>query len=353
MSDITIQQLTDALLDESKVFPARFLHRLSDLSPEDAGAIEKIWPSVSTRRRAALLEDLEQLGEADDILYFYDLCRLALNDDLPTVRQQAIQILRNYETPELIPTFLSMMLKDSSPEVRAAAAAAMGSFVYMGEIEEISSRMLRRIEDCLLQVTTSSDAKIVRRRALEALGFSSRDEVPPLIEKAYAMKDTDWQITALFAMGRSADARWKSQVLARLDDALQGLRAEAAGAAGELELREATKPLLKLLRDDDDDVRAAAIWSLSQIGGERIADALEALLEKTEDENEVELLENALDNLAFTEDMRNFALLDIPDDVADGDESIGDGDEDIDEADTDIDGVDEDWEEEEDEDSPA
>ena len=30
-----------------------------------------------------------------------------------------------------------MTEKDSSPDVRAAAAAAMGGFVYMGEIEEI------------------------------------------------------------------------------------------------------------------------------------------------------------------------------------------------------------------------
>jgi HEAT repeat protein len=344
MSEISIQQLIDALLDESKVFPVRYMHRLSDLTSEDAGTIGKVWPSISARRRTTLVEDLEQLGEADDILFFDEVCRIALKDDIPAVRCLAIQILRTYETPDLIPIFLTMIEKDNSPDVRAAAAAAMGEFVYMGEIDEISSRILRRIEDCLLRVTTGSDDKLVRRRALEALGVSSRDEVPPLIEKAYAMKDADWQITALFAMGRSADARWKTQVLARLDDSRPGVRAEAAGAAGEIELQEATKPLLKLLRDDDDDVRAAAIWSLSQIGGDRVAAALEALLENNRDEDESELLEDALDNLAFTADMRNFALLDIPDDAADMDNDIDD--EDMTDADKD-------WEEELDEDSPA
>jgi HEAT repeat protein len=337
MSEISIQQLIDALLDESKTFPVRYMHRLSDLTLEDAGAIEKVWSNISPRRRTSVLEDLEQLGEADDILFFDEVCRIALKDDVPAVRRLAIQILRTYETPDLIPAFLTMMEKDSSPDVRAAAAAALGGFVYMGEIDEISSRILRRIEDCLLRVTTSSDDKLVRRRALEALGVSSRDEVPPLIEKAYALKDADWQITALFAMGRSADARWKSQVLARLDDSRPIVRAEAAGTAGELELQEATKPLLKLLRDDDDDVRAAVIWSLSQIGGDRVAEALEALLENNEDEDEAELIEDALDNLAFTEDMRNFALLDIPDDAADMDDENDD----------------EDWEDELDEGSPA
>jgi len=342
MSDISIQQLIDALLDESKVFPARYLHRLSDLTLEDASEIKKQWFSISPKRRTALLEDLEQLGEADDILSFDEVCRIALKDDVPAVRRLAIQILRTYEKPRLIPAFLTMMETDTSPEVRAAAAAAMGAFIYMGEIEEISTRILRWIEDCLLRVTNSSDDKLVCRRALEALGYSSRDEVPPLIEKAYAMKDADWQVSALFAMGRSADARWKSLVLARLDDSRPAVRAEAAAAAGELELQEATKPLLKLLRDEEDDVRTAAIWSLSQIGGERVAEALDALLQKTEDEDETELLEDALDNLAFTGDMRKFALLDIPEDESDMDDEVDDNETD-----------DEDWEEEQDEDSPA
>ncbi len=47
MSEISIKQLTDALLDESKVFPARYLHRLSDLTSEDAGAIKNIWPKIT------------------------------------------------------------------------------------------------------------------------------------------------------------------------------------------------------------------------------------------------------------------------------------------------------------------
>lgn len=345
MSDITIQQVIDALLDESKVFPARLLHRLSDLTAEDAGVIENSWSGIYSRRRIALLEDLEQLGEADDILSFNEICRIALKDELPEVRSQAVQILRAYEQPDSIPTFLIMMEKDASPEVRAAAAAAMGSFVYMGEIEEITARVLHRIEDTLLRVTTGSDTKLVRRRALEALGYSSRDEVPPLIENAYGMKDPDWQISALFAMGRSADARWKSQVMARLDDTRPGVRAEAATAAGELELREAAKPLLKMLRDDDSDVRAAAIWSLSQVGGERAAEALELLLEKTQDEDEVELIEDALDNLTFTVDLRSFALLNIPEDAANVENDFSDDVEDDD--------IDEDWEEEQDEGSPA
>jgi len=60
---------------------------------------------------------------------------------------------------------------------------------------------------------------------------------------------------------------------------------------------------LRLLEDEDDDeVSGAAIWSLSQIGGEDVRTYLENLLDQSEDEEQTEFLEEALDNLSFTED---------------------------------------------------
>ena len=54
---------------------------------------------------------------------------------------------------------------------RAAAAGALGRYVFAGEIEEISAQELREIEDLLLEVLNSDQPKVVRRYALEALGF--------------------------------------------------------------------------------------------------------------------------------------------------------------------------------------
>jgi HEAT repeat protein len=330
---IAIQQLLEALLNESKILHPRYLYRLSDLQPQEVIQLGKIWPRVSVSRRQSLMEDLEELGEADDLLDFDGVCRIALKDDEAEVRRLAVQILQNYEAQDLIPTFLTMMEDDNQVGVRAAVAAAMGSFVYLGEIEELPGKTLHGIEACLLRVMTGSDESLVRRRALEALSFSSRKEVPPLIEAAYALKDKDWHVSALCAMGHSADERWNGKVLESLDDQRTDVRIEAIAAAGELELREATKPLLRFLRDDNDDVRAAAIWALSQIGGEGVQEALEALFELTEDEDEAELLENALDNLAFTEDVRSFSILEIgnegPDLFEGGDAGLEDEDDDL------------------------
>jgi HEAT repeat protein len=191
----------------------------------------------------------------------------------------------------------------------------------MGEVEDISPAKLRQVEECLLRLVSSQDTPLVRRRALEALGFSSLQEVVRLIEKAYTSDDTDWLITALFAMGRSANSRWKPQVLKMLSHIQPGVRAEAASAAGELEIRSATPLLLELLEDPDLDVRLAAIWALSQVGGKGVRKALENLLETRDDDEEADQIEKALENLDFTEEMRDLALLEIPEE---GDESSED-----------------------------
>ena len=68
--------------------------------------------------------------------------------------------------------------------------------------------------------------------------------------------------------------------------------------------------LLRLLEEEDDDVVAgAAVWSLSQIGGEDVRLYLQNLLDKVEDDEQAAFLEEALDNLAFTEDMASFDML--------------------------------------------
>ncbi len=55
---------------------------------------------------------------------------------------------------------------------------------------------------------------------------------------------------------------------------------------------------------EDDEVRMAVIWALSKIGGEDVRETLEQLMEETDDEDEAELIEEAIDNLFFTERVR-------------------------------------------------
>lgn len=310
--EITFNHIVQALLDETKIFPPRYLYKLSDIDPDDLPALQEAWPKISAERRRSLLEDLNDFGESDETLEFYDVGLLALQDPDPTVRLFGVRILDDYQADDLMPVFIDMLEGDPSVEVRAALATALGAFVYLGELEEIDPEEYKQVEDSLLAAHKGNDDLLVRRRALEALSFSSRPEVTELIQSAFDTGDPDWLVSSLFAMGRSYNDVWAPKVLSMLEDERPAVRAEAAEAAGELELVDAITALMQMLEDPDEDVRFAAIWSLSQIGGEEAGERLEQMLDETEDEDEAELLELALENLEFGQEF-NLDILEFED----------------------------------------
>jgi HEAT repeat protein len=320
---VTIQQVLSALMDEATPFPPSYLHMFSDLEGVNLDALTNIWMKVNPDRRTLLMEDLERLSDSDTLVSFDNVARMALNDSDARVRTIAIRLLWEAEEPRLIKPLIKLLQKDPEEIVRAAAATALGKFVYLGELEEIPEENLRQVEDVLLHVMQSKEETLVRRRALESLGFSGRKEVRRMLRNAYESGEKDWIVSAVYGMGRSADSSWEPVVLRLIRNETPEIQIEAIRAAGELELPAARRPLLNLVLNEevDTDVRDAAIWSLSKIGGEGVRDTIEALLESTEDEDEIDYLENALDSLSFTEDMAQFSMFDFHDQAMLEDES--------------------------------
>lgn len=311
-SEFLFQTLIDALLDEDTIFDPRYLHRLSDLEDEDLAALLEVWPKVSLERRQALLEDLNELGAADDMLSFENLGRHVIQDQDPQVRFFAVQLLWGFEGRDLIPVYLELLKSDPDPEVRAASASGLGLFVYQGEMNRLPVEKLKEIEDLLLEAVHRDHSPQVKYRALESLGYSSSDEIAPLIETAFTTGDHDSMASALIAMGRSMDPRWEKAILQMLNSKIPVLRAEAARAAGEIEIKDSIPELVELTTDSEEIVRSAAIWSLSEIGGDQARHTLEMLFRETDYDQEADFLETALDNLAFTHGMEPFSLFDFP-----------------------------------------
>lgn len=311
--DIPIQHVVNAILDESTPFPPRLLPRFSDLDGADLRAMAEAWSRVNPSRRIALMDDLEEIAENDTLVDFDNFVRSVLNDSEPGVRSRAITLLWENEGQDLVPRFIELMHHDPSAEVRAAAASGLGKYIYLGELEEIQPDLLRQVEDHLIQAVRGTDDTLVRRRALESLGFSSREEVPGFIKTAYDTNEPDWLASALFAMGRSYDQHWEMDVKRMLRHPKGNVQLEAVRASGELELEATRRALLDLLEEEaqDAEIRYAAIWSLSQIGGEEVRETLEELLDENEDDEEIEWIENALDNLTLTETGQSMNLLDI------------------------------------------
>jgi HEAT repeat protein len=312
-AEIPFQKLVDAMLDFDTPLNPSFFYRLSDLEAAELEMFKPAWMRLPLWRRQALMEDIEELGASDYLLDFSSLSRFVLKDEDPGVRLMAVRTLWEYEHKELVPIFLDLLDNEDDKEVRAAAASGLGRFVYAGEIEEIASSKLKEIEDALLRTAHGDDAPQVKRAALESLGYSSREEVPALIEEAFRSNDRSWKASALFAMGRSANQVWQPQVMSMLESTVPLFRTEAARAAGELELSESVPFLLEMLDDPDDNARTASIWALSQIGGEGVREALEALYDEAEVDEDLDYLESALENLAFTEGVKLMPLFDFPD----------------------------------------
>ena len=300
----------DSLLDEKKEFPRRLMQLFSDLGALELKSVMDVWPRLSPSRKLFLLKGLETLAEGDTLVSFDDFAKALLNDPDSTVRGRAIRLLSECEDPNLIPTFIDIMKFDFDAQTRAEAATVLSLFVDLGELEEIPEDLFHEVEDALLAVANGMDESRVRRRALESLGYSSRTEVQTLIDSAYRREDPAWKASALFAMGRSADTRWDDEILQSLISENETVQEAAVAAAGQLSIKAANPILLNLLTDaEQGEVDNAVIWSLSQVGGEDVRTYLENLLDLTEDEEQIEFLEEALENLSFTEDLDRFELM--------------------------------------------
>lgn len=329
-SEITIQQLLVALLDDSRTLSPRFLYRLSDLEGTDLLRLEEAWGQMPLWRRRALMEDLHLLAEDDYLLSFDGVGRIAIMDIDAQVRFGGIQTLVSSECDalDLIALYLDLAEYDDDANVRALATAALAPYVLMGEMENLPVTTQADLEQRLLKLAENDRDGIVRRKALESLGFSGRADVGELILAAYEANDPIWVASALFAMGRSADDRWQAQVLAMLNHNNESIRIEAARAAGELALDSAKARLIDLTEDTDEEIRNTALWSLSQIGGKGIQELFARRIKKARDSQELQFLEQALDNLAFNTGDDPFQLFYISDlEVEDLDEDAGSSDD--------------------------
>ena len=309
--EIEFHQIIEALLDENNPFAPRYIYRLSDLEGEDLHQLEATWLKVPAWRRQALMEDMQMLCEKDFLLSFEAAGRLALIDPDPKVRFSAVRMLieNECETSDLVDVYMDLMDNDIDANVRVISTQALGRFVYLAEMGTLLAQEKRELEERLLSVALGEDSPEVKRSALEALGFSSRDEVLSLIENALNSSDQAWQVSALIAMGRSANDFWRPQVMSMLKHTSLLIRTEAARAAGELVIEEARASLFDLIDDTNEETSTAALWALSQIGGKEVRKILQDRLNAAEDDSEVSFLESALENLDFIDGLGELGLM--------------------------------------------
>jgi HEAT repeat protein len=312
---LSFQDVLDTLLDSKKSIPQGHLKLYSDLDPKSLQLFLDAWRNVPLNRKHLILNKLKEHFEEDTLVSYEEIGRALLNDPDADVRVHAIELLAESEDPKLVEKILDIFITDLEIAPRMAALHLLGEFLLLGEYEKIDRQLEHEIEDALIAAIRVEGNADLRRRSLEILGFSSREEVPTLIEAAFERIDPAWVATALRAMGHSQDERWHADVLDKLLDEEQLVKVAAIEAAGLLAIQDAVPFLIQILDDEEEeeDAVVASIWSLSQIGGDEARTYLVGLADQTDDEELSDFLEEAIENLDFIEDLNKFDLFSLDD----------------------------------------
>ncbi len=293
------EQVLRDIADTEAPITAAIIYSLSHLRGDNLASLRERWPSFPVERRRLIMKRVAETSEMAFDLDFDALCKIGLEDDDDEVRVAAIDGLWDNSEMDFFHKLVGMVLDDPSVSVRAMAATALGRFLYMAEMDEFPAEPAREAQDILLELYRRDDESLeVRRRALEAISNTSREEVAGMIEEAYNSGERLMKVSAVFAMGRSCDrGRWSQIVLHEMGSRDPEIRFEAVRAAGELSIEDAV-PLLKELSDSADrEIKEAAIWALGEIGGGDVIELLQSLshaAESSEDYELQEVIEEAL-----------------------------------------------------------
>jgi HEAT repeat protein len=296
-----IQHIAE-IFDSSKPITSSKLVYLSDLNNEELKFLKEIWADADVSRRHQIISQLVHLSEVDIKLDFSGVFVICLHDTDATIRAQAIAGLDGEKNYTLITPLLQALKEDSSAEVRAAIAIALGKFALLCELGKLPAHFTDKIYTALLNVLDNKmETAVVKRRALEAISPFRLPRVKELIEQAYNGNDTKLKASAIYAMGRNCDSVWLTTLLAELNNDEAEIRYEVANACGELGSEEAVPHLIKLAEDEDHQVQEAAIKALGEIGGEQAKQALNKLAKNPKPRIR-EAAKSALKEVHFCED---------------------------------------------------
>ncbi len=291
--------LWQALEDDKRVPAPDLLRMLSGLPEGNIARAGKAWHGLPLEVRQELVRSLSQTASDDYATDFSAVLRIAMDDVDAEIRALAIAGLDETHDVRLVPAFVQLLQNDLSEAVRGAAARALARYVLMGELERIRRKLFNTAVLALREsYLNTSESPPVRRQALIAIAYTEEYGVPEMIAGAYRDADDAMRISAIRAMGRSANEEWGKTVRRELSSPIPDMRLRATRASGELQLEAAIDEIVDLADDVDQRVRATALWALGQIRGE-VAHRTLAKYTGVEDEALRAAAEDALQELEF------------------------------------------------------
>ena len=290
------------LRDLSKPMAISKLANLSDLLPEEADIFGGEWSNIDVTRRRQIVGQLAELAEDNLELDFDQVFRSCLTEADGEVRVKAIEGLWGCEERSLIDPLIRLLLEDVEHSVRAAAADGLGRFTMLAELGKLPESDAHRVEEALLTAFNKGNEQLnVRLRVLEAISPLTKPQVEEMIRQAYRSDSLEFQISAVYAMGRNCNPGWLPVLLKELRSSDPQLRFEAVRACAELEAEEAVPHLIELTRESDAEVQISAIEALGRIGGGKAREGLQQCLDSSEEVIR-QASQEALEEIGFWED---------------------------------------------------
>jgi len=286
--------------DVSIVSPT-LAHGLSDLSTEDQKALKQVWQDLLPSYKHKVIQSLVHASEVNFEYNFKRMALVGLKDESAMVRSASIDLLWEDESVAIMRLLLDLIRNDQSSNVKAQALVGLSKFILLGEYEDIPASMAKEAQELSLQLHTDETEPVeVRRRALEAVSNSSHPNKDRLIKQAYHSDNHLMKVSSIFAMGRTCDDKWQEILLEELENDDHEMVYEAVRACGEIQLESSMHQLKELLMSDDREIQTMAIWALGEIGGKDAIDTLSILQETTEEEDMLEIIDEAIDVASFS-----------------------------------------------------
>ena len=308
-TELAFSDALDSLLFAEQV-PLDLLYRLSDLTEDEMLEFERKWPTVSDERRHEIIRHLVDISEDDFFVDYHPLFANCLADPNPAVRSIALYGLWDTTDLTMLEPIIDRLKNDPEAEVQAAAAGSLAHFLLMSAWGQLKGVRIDVIIEALLAAFYDPAARfIVRRAALVALGSVNLPEINKAIEDSYESSERELQLSALFAMGNSADSRWLPIILDEMESPYDEMRQEAVRAAGSIGDSQVIPHLAELAYDDSEDVAQAAIMALAEIGGDQVDEILLQMSEDPELEEQDQVIMEALEESSWSTLDLQFGLL--------------------------------------------
>ena len=307
---MSLESFLEALAEDANEVDLGDYLEASGLLPEELVIFARAWFGFTVENQRWIIATMAELTEDSSEVDFSAVFRMCLKDKDEEVLEKAIEGLWEDEDRAIIPGLIQVLHSDKSPQVRAAAAVALGKFPALVQEGKLLAKDGDSILESLMDILKDSGQPLeVVRRSMEAVAPFNTPDIRKFVTRAYKGDELLLKSSSIYAMGRTGEVSLLPVIIKELQNAEPSIRYESAHACAELGDEDAVPHLVALLDDDDYQVQLAGISALGKIGGPLAKKVLvncvkdgDAVLEDAA-RSELENIEFLEDPMAFTSEV--------------------------------------------------